>query len=458
MFEGSEAKEVGRTVMILTVPAAVALAAAALFGWLGWFAALLCLVLAVGIAWPVARRHVADLDRLRSLAAGIADGKTAVPMHFDGSLGTEEIGAALARGAARLQGKIADLEQKLRLAEDLAQALPDPMLLIAQDRRVLRSNQAAESLFGPGLVGRTLAEAARDPSVLSAAQGALDEGRVSSGAFTIAGPVPRNMICRAIPLGDARPGGAAAILLMEDITEVKRSEQMRADFVANASHEIRTPLASVAGFLETLTGPAKDDPAAREKFLAAMGEQVARIRRLVDDLLSLSRIEVREHMAPTEPIDIERVLSSAVDALAYQAKTKAVALDLQVAPDLARIAGDAAELEQVFNNLIDNAIAYGAGKPVSIRARIAAPDEAIGGKPSIIVTIADQGPGIAREHLPRLTERFYRIDAARSRQMGGTGLGLAIVKHIVNRHRAQLTIKSTLGKGSEFSVIFQSII
>jgi two-component system phosphate regulon sensor histidine kinase PhoR len=221
---------------------------------------------------------------------------------------------------------------------------------------------------------------------------------------------------------------------------------MRADFVANASHELKTPIAGLAGFIETLRGPARDDPAARERFLGIMAEQADRMRRLVDDLLMLSRIEQHEHSRPAANVDVDRVLRSVHDLLQLKASSRSVALELAIDPALPQAVGDHDELTQVFQNLIDNAIKY--TRPSTTVRVVARPV----GLDRLSVAVVDEGDGIAAVHLPRLTERFYRVDTARSRQLGGTGLGLAIVKHVVNRHRGRLDIQSAPGKGSTFTV------
>ncbi len=224
---------------------------------------------------------------------------------------------------------------------------------------------------------------------------------------------------------------------------------MRADFVANASHELRTPLSSLMGFIETLRGPARDDAAARERFLGIMQQQAERMSRLVNDLLSLSRIELDEHVPPTGRVAVGPLLQSVADALELKAQRKGQRLELDLAPDLPPVVGDLDQLYQVFQNLVSNAINYGRqGGVVGLSARSAGD----GRRTSLVVTVRDQGEGIAREHLPRLTERFYRVDPARSRAVGGTGLGLAIVKHIVSRHRGRLEIDSEVGRGSVFTV------
>ncbi|HEY6335293.1 MAG TPA: ATP-binding protein, partial [Alphaproteobacteria bacterium] len=243
--------------------------------------------------------------------------------------------------------------------------------------------------------------------------------------------------------------------VLHDLTAEKRTEQMRADFVANASHELRTPLATLLGFIETLQGPASQDARARERFLAIMQYQAGRMSRLVDDLLSLSRIELREHTPPTERVDLLQVLRGVADALQPQSKARQMTVAIEPTNGaLPPVLGDPDELAQVFQNLIDNALKYGRrGTTIQIFAFKA--DHCpvpISRVPAAGVAVRDRGEGITSEQIPRLTERFYRVDAARSRELGGTGLGLAIVKHIVNRHRGALQIESEIGQGSTFTV------
>jgi len=228
---------------------------------------------------------------------------------------------------------------------------------------------------------------------------------------------------------------------------------MRGDFVANASHELRTPLASVLGFIETLRGPAKDDAEAQDKFLGIMFKQASLMSRLIDDLLSLSRIELKEHTRPTEKVAVLDIVNTTCELLAGQAKDQDVTFDVVAADDLPKAWGDSQELGQIFQNLILNAVKYGGqAERVEIRVETKERAQGLSGGPWLAVHVRDFGDGIAAEHIPRLTERFYRIDTARSREMGGTGLGLAIVKHITKRHRGHLVIDSTVGEGSVFSV------
>jgi len=240
------------------------------------------------------------------------------------------------------------------------------------------------------------------------------------------------------------------VLTLHDITQLKRAEQMRADFIANASHELRTPRAALSGFIDTLLGPARDDAEARARFLAIMKTQANRMARLIDDLLSLSRVELTEHMHPETPVDLVPIVRQVVDGLQTLAQDRNV--EIKIAPPAASVmvAGDRDELTRVFENLVENALKYGAsGKRVDIAyAQAAAPD----GAAETAVTVRDYGPGIPAEHIPRLTERFYRVDVLQSRAEGGTGLGLALVKHILNRHRGKLAIESAAGQGATFTV------
>jgi two-component system phosphate regulon sensor histidine kinase PhoR len=224
---------------------------------------------------------------------------------------------------------------------------------------------------------------------------------------------------------------------------------MRADFVANAGHELKTPLSTLLGFIETLRGPARDDAAARERFLGILYEQAGRMARLVDDLLSLSRIEQKVHIHPDTTTDLVMIVNEVTDGLAPLARERDVEIRINGEADSLDVLGDRDELIRVFENLIENALKYGAsGKRVDITLT----REPAAGEPrDAMVAVRDYGPGIAPEHLPRLTERFYRVDIAESRAQGGTGLGLALVKHILNRHRGRLMIDSTLGSGATFT-------
>jgi two-component system, OmpR family, phosphate regulon sensor histidine kinase PhoR len=244
--------------------------------------------------------------------------------------------------------------------------------------------------------------------------------------------------------------------VLRDVTQRHRVEQMRVDFVANASHELRTPLASLLGFVETLQGPARNDAAAREKFLDIMRSQANRMSRLIDDLLSLSRIELNAHVQPDKPVELAHVVGHVADTLGPLAHDRGVALSIDKRVPQLEVRGERDELIRVFENLVENAIKYGAsGGKVEVTLDSVPKPQGKGRE--AVVTVRDYGPGIEAEHVPRLTERFYRVDAAKSREKGGTGLGLAIVKHIVARHRGRLGIESVPGEGTVFSVKIDQI-
>jgi two-component system phosphate regulon sensor histidine kinase PhoR len=293
--------------------------------------------------------------------------------------------------------------------------------------------------------------------VLAAVNGALAGTAESSVTFSPTHDRAKQFTCRVEPvaIGENNQG---VLLALREQTEQVMIERMRSDFVANASHEIRTPLSSIQGFIETLRGPARHDPKAREMFLEIMGEEAARMARLVDDLLSLSRIELAANQPPREQCDLRDVLRLVAERMEPVASKDRVTLALELPDNLPPVLGEADQLHQLFVNLVDNAIKYGGeGKAVRIvveqLASAPANSGPAAGRPGVKVSVVDEGPGIAREHLPRLTERFYRIDTARSRKLRGTGLGLAIVKHIVRRHQGHLSIESEPGKGSTFSVL-----
>lgn len=364
----------------------------------------------------------------------------------------EALRLSVARAWYSAEQRRGEAQRRLAAAEAVIAAAPDPLILIDAQRRIVRANAASIDLIGIVPESRDLAAALRNPAVLAAADAVLrgEPARVVEFSLTI--PVERWLSARFARIGGTSLDGAVAILTLHDVTALKRAEEMRADFIANAGHELKTPLATLIGFIETLRGPARDDAAARERFLGIMNEQAERMARLVNDLLSLSRIELNEHVAPTERIDLAPVIEHIADTLELRAAQRGMRLELSLPADLPAVPGDADELAQVFQNLLDNAIKY--GRPHTAIAVAAAYDHAAvrRGGAFVRVAVTDHGEGISSEHLPRLTERFYRVDTARSREMGGTGLGLAIVKHILNRHRGRLEIESVLGRGSTFTV------
>jgi two-component system, OmpR family, phosphate regulon sensor histidine kinase PhoR len=334
----------------------------------------------------------------------------------------------------------------------IAEAMPDPAILLNSAGQVLYCNAPARGLFASMREGSHISSVIRTPEFLDAVSAAPLRGRAVTVTYAERVPVGRRMAATVAPLTRGSEPDSDILVLLRDLTEVERINQMRADFIANASHELRTPLASLRGFIETLQGKAKEDPRARERFLAIMAEQASRMTRLIDALLSLSRVEMNAHVPPSGRVDLNDVLDHLRDTLEPLARESGGKLQVGRFPRPAMVRADRDELVQVFQNLVQNALRYGVkGGQIRIEPKHSAP---VGRQPGrYAVSVIDQGPGIAPEHLPRLTERFYRIDVASSREKGGTGLGLAIVKHILNRHRGELAIASQPGKGSTFTVL-----
>ncbi len=331
-------------------------------------------------------------------------------------------------------------------------AIPLPAVLIGRGERILGANPQAMELLGPGIAGRHFITALRQPATLDAVEACLKDGqRRTTRYLSSDGAQDTTFIVTCSPVHTE--AGDGLLVCFEDVTHLEQAGQMRRDFVANVSHELRSPLTALLGFIETLRGPAKGDPAASARFLAMMQGEAERMERLVRDLLSLSRVESQERVRPTDPVDLARAIGTALHML----KSVAEENDVTLAPDLPEgpvmVPGDADQLQQVITNLTENAIKYGGrGKTVRISLSTSEAEPSVRG-PAAVLSVRDEGPGIDPVHIPRLTERFYRVDSHRSREMGGTGLGLAIVKHIVGRHRGRLRIESEPGQGSEFRVV-----
>ena len=350
------------------------------------------------------------------------------------------------------------------LVTALIEAMPEPVLVVAGDSRVVAVNRHAKAILPALRIGGNLALALRDPDILDGIGRVFASGRSEQVAWRERVPVERVFDVTVAPL-DQPAADRALVLTLRDLTESLRVERMRADFIANASHELRTPLASLLGFVETLQGPARDDAHARTRFLSIMGDQARRMARLVDDLLSLSRIEQHLHLRPDQSVDLALAVRHVADTLAPLAEENGVRLLLR-ASEPVMVAGDRDELLRVAENLVENAIKYGGpqrsgptgedalrGDPGSNPAVVPLIEiEVASHRGNGVFSVRDYGAGIAAEHLPRLTERFYRIDAGQSRARGGTGLGLAIVKHIVARHRGRLQVESEVGRGALFTV------
>jgi two-component system phosphate regulon sensor histidine kinase PhoR len=341
--------------------------------------------------------------------------------------------------------------------EILVDSLPDILIMTNDHAKIIRTNRAARAIFGQNLAQKNVSDVVQSPTFIDAVTAVNRDYKGREIEFRVEDPVLRDFLCIIERFPVPSGGGITTVITMNDITELKAVEQMRADFVANASHEIRTPLASIKGFIETLMGPAKDDPDAHAQFLPIMLEQADRMQQLIADLLSLSKIEMNAHSVPTDKVDLAAIIRKEAEISKHAADAKSMPIMLDIHDNLPAVKGEANELTQVVHNLVSNAIKYGhAETDVTIMATITAElpqDLAMRNLTRVVqLTVSDHGEGIAKQHLPRLMERFYRVDTARTRTIGGTGLGLAIVKGIVNRHRGVITVESEVGKGTSFHV------
>jgi two-component system phosphate regulon sensor histidine kinase PhoR len=351
------------------------------------------------------------------------------------------------------QAGAARIPPEFVLLDAVVSGMPDPVTVLDQDGRVIAFNAQASALAPALRRGEPASIALRMPELVEAVRAANQTGKPQRIEFSARLPAPRwsEAFVAPIALGGHGPGRAGVVVVtVHDLTPIRRADGMRADFVANVSHELRTPLAAITGFIDTLQGPARDDPAARDRFLGIMQAQAWRMARLIDDLLSLSRIELRAHQRPDTPVDLVAIVRQVSDGLQTLARDRDVTVDIEAPGAPLLVLGDRDELTRLFENLIENGLKYGAsGKRVDIALTSIG---ATPGKGEAVVSVRDYGPGISAEHLPRLTERFYRVDVGESRAQGGTGLGLALVKHILNRHQGRVTIESKEGEGATFTV------
>lgn len=332
-------------------------------------------------------------------------------------------------------------------AVHLAAAVADPLVVFDAYGAVVHANDAARRAFDGMRAGLSLPLRFRAPEMQSVIEGALaGDGTVLSVDYSERLPVERSYHVTASPVGHDT---GLYVLVFRDQSEARRIDRMRADFIANASHELRTPLASISGFIETILGPARNDPKAQANFLGIMQEQTGRMSRLIDDLLSLSRLEMKPYLRPGQTVDVKETLEAVISSLTPLMADTGMALEREFGEGSFLVSGDRDELFQVLQNLLENACKYGrSGGRVVVQLEKAVS----GGVDEVVATIRDFGPGIPQEHIPRITERFYRVDVETSRTQKGTGLGLSIVKHILTRHGGRLTIRSEVGKGSSFAV------
>ena len=446
-----------REAMIFSAPAGLALALLAAFGLVSLAAAVLGWLLSLAGGTWVAWSRLRELEAIAAWIEGLPlDQERPALAEAEGALSGRLLRpvSELARQLRRQSGRMA---QQQRMLRSVIEALPDPIMVLDRQMTVIQANAAARRSFDAPAPPVPLLRVLRDPGVLAAVTGALGGTAASSVSFSPSHDPAKQFSARIEPV-DLGDGGVGALIALREQTEQVMIERMRSDFVANASHEIRTPLASIQGFIETLRGAARHDPHARDSFLEIMAEEAGRMARLVDDLLSLSRIELAAHQPPRELCDPAEAVTYAIDRMRPAAAQGKVELVVDLPSSVHRVVGDADQLHQLFVNLIDNAIKYGGdGTTVQVMGELltAAPSDsgAAAGRPCVRIAVQDQGPGIAPEHLVRLTERFYRVDGGRNRRLRGTGLGLAIVKHILRRHQGHLAIDSTPGSGSTFAVL-----
>lgn len=444
-------RKIIKAAALLTVPAFTGLLILWMYGYVTLSFALTLVVAMYFIHIPLIWPYLTNLSALTHYVQHLAANRKSTPPDLTFLNNMEELTTAVQALQQSWEKRQNLLEAMVSESKILIDTLPDALLLLDQERRLLRINAAARLLFSDG--GASLLE---EPQIKAALQEVALQHRGRDLEYTheLQG---RDYLVRIEKFPTYSPGGITFIVVLHDITEMKRTEQMFSDFVANASHEIRTPLASMMGFIETLQGPAKDDANARTEFLGIMSEQAARMANLVKDLLSLSEIEKNVTTRPNTVVSLSDIAEEVIRLSSYAAKERGMQVEKKIVGAVPEIVGDKNELFRVLTNLITNAVKYGnEGSVIHVEVGVAKriPPQAahLEMRKAVYVSVQDEGEGIAPEHLPRLTERFYRVDKARSRAVGGTGLGLAIVRRILDRHGGLMTIESQLGKGSIFTI------
>ncbi|HAI30323.1 MAG TPA: two-component sensor histidine kinase, partial [Thalassospira sp.] len=440
------------TALAVAFPVAIVFIVLASMGQLGVGTAILSAVLSfVGVA-AMLRIYFGDLRRVARYATDLRDQYKGTPPQHISFSAASELSSLYTQIAAAFRDRIALLEAQTSTDAEILDHLPNPVVMVNRQRVVTGFNRAANGLFHNLETGRDLTRFIRDPILLDAFDDVANNRETMKHAeFVLASDAHRHfdVLTARLP---AAAGDRNFVLTFSDLTELRKLEQMRADFATDAGHELRTPLSVLLGFIETLEGPAKDDPDALNQFLPVMRDQAQRMQHLIEDLLSLARIELNEHTPPSENCNVGKIIGKVAESLAMKAQDKGMNIRVTSTLDDTDMVGEEKELTQVFVNLVENAIKYGhtnSDVEVSISLAQNPPGALARFRHDRIMAVAirDHSDGIAREHLPRLTERFYRVDTARSRAVGGTGLGLAIVKHLVQRHRGTMQIESEQGVG-----------
>lgn len=444
-----------RAMALLSAPSLIVFCLMVLLGQmsLSWFIiGYLCVLVFCGLlVYPILR----NLRALTSYVSDIAEDQRPTPPNLGFLNLASDLSTALVHLHRNWQEKKQQMESIITEREILVDTLPDILIMLNEAQEIVRTNRAARHAFGQNLAGKQLKQVISSDVLVNTVAAVIEDMKGRDVDFTQQEPELHDFhaIIERFPV--ASKGGISVIITMSDVTELKRIQKMRADFVANASHEIRTPLTSISGLIETIQGPARDDIEAQKKFIGMMAQQAERMKNLITDLLSLSKIEMNAHSVPTGEVDLLQVILREKDHFEWSAKNKNMSIQLDLGEGLPSVRGEENELRQVIHNLMGNAIKYGYEETeVTVIARVTSDlprdPNFIKLKRCLVVSVSDRGEGIAREHLPRLTERFYRVDTSRTRKIGGTGLGLAIVKHILIRHRGALQIESVVGKGSTF--------
>lgn len=358
----------------------------------------------------------------------------------------------LPRRTSKKKGKGIKKRDRLQPFSEMIEALPDPILLLNESNKLIAANHQARTNFEIAQRGQDISAIFRTPDLLDAVERTTSANKNERVLLQTRIPVERQYLVSVMWLAIEKGRGPTILIHFRDLSEQERLNRMRADFIANASHELRTPLASLLGFIDTLQGPARHDEAARDKFLDVMAKQGKRMTRLIDDLLSLSRVEMNVHQHPSDTLDITGLISHTVDIVKPLAEEQGISIEWEDPGKPVKTIGDRDELSQVLQNLIHNAIKYGREDGY---VKISIEDDPLPStlRPRFAINIEDNGMGIEAHHIPRLTERFYRVDVEQSREKGGTGLGLAIAKHILTHHRGELKIRSLPGKGSTFTIL-----
>jgi two-component system phosphate regulon sensor histidine kinase PhoR len=460
--EGSSAREsvtVGRRMMYVAValpdgaasPTGVVRLAVALtavddaLGRLHWLlvvASAIAVLLAVLLSSVAASWAARGIRSVTATARRLAEGDLGARTHAAGRDEAAVLGRTIDALAQNLAHSIVELRGERDLLQGVLQGMREGVLLVDREDRIVLVNPALREalLLDADVAGRLVLEAVRHAGLRELLDGARTADRPVAGELELAGLRPRRLLVHASPL-DGSPG--ALLVVFVDVTDLRRLETIRRDFVANVSHELRTPVAAVRSAAETLRGAVERDPAAVARFAEMIERNAERLQHLVGDLLDLSRIESREYRPDLEPLDAVAVVQRVVETFRERAQERGLSLASSLPADLPRVRADRRALEQVVSNLVDNAVKYAsAAASVTIRAEA---DE-----PHVRFTVADTGPGIEPQHLPRLFERFYRVDTGRSRELGGTGLGLSIVKHLVEAMGGSVGLDSTPGAGSTF--------